>query len=94
MRNIVITESQLRLITEALGVPDYILDAADMLYDLVEEDIRSIDTIEDKYEFDGEIEFELGDKKKIKIDSYELTVNIEDIENEEGVLDIISMGMG
>ena len=94
MRNIVITESQLRLITEALGVPDYILDAADMLYDLVEQDIRSIDTIEDKYEFDGEIEFEMGDKKKIKIDSYELTVNIEDIENEEGVLDIISMGMG
>ena len=94
MRNIVITESQLRLITEALGVPDYILDAADMLYDLVEKDIRSIDTIEDKYEFDGEIEFEMGDKKKIKIDSYELTVNIEDIENEEGVLDIISMGMG
>ena len=94
MRNIVITESQLRLITEALGVPDYILDAADMLYDLVEQDIRSINTIEDKYEFDGEIEFEMGDKKKIKIDSYELTVNIEDIENEEGVLDIISMGMG
>ena len=30
MRNIVITESQLRIITEALGVPDNILDAADI----------------------------------------------------------------
>jgi hypothetical protein len=94
MRNIVITESQLRLITEALGVPDYILDAAEMLYDVVEQDIKSIDSIEDEYEFDGDIEFELGDKKKVKIDSYELKVSIEKIRGEEGVLDIISMGMG
>ena len=64
-----------------------------MLYDIVEQDIKSIDTIEDEYEFDGDIEFELGDKKKVKIDSYELTVNIEKIDGEEGVLDIVSMGM-
>ena len=94
MKNILITESQLRLITEALGVPDNILDAADMLYDIVEQDIKSINTIQDDYTFDGEINFELGDKKKIKIDSYELKVNIEEIEDEEGVLDIISMGTG
>ena len=94
MRNVIITESQLKLIAEALGVPDNILDAADMLYDVVEQDIRSIDTIEDEYKFDGKIEFEMGDKKKIKIDSYELTVNLEEIEGEEGVLDIVSMGMG
>lgn len=94
MKNILITESQLRLITEALGVPDNILDAADMLYDIVEQDIKSINTIQDDYTFDGEINCELGDKKKIKIDSYELKVNIEEIEDEEGVLDIISMGMG
>ena len=90
----VITESQLRIITEALGVPDNILDAADMLYDVVEQDIKTINTIQDEYTFDGEINFELGDKKKIKIDSYELKVNIEEVEDEEGVLDIISMGMG
>ena len=94
MRNIVITESQLRIITEALGVPDNILDAADMLYDVVEQDIKTINTIQDEYDFDGEINFELGDKKKIKIDSYTLTVKIEEIEDEKGgVLDIISMGM-
>ena len=93
MRNIVITENQLRIITEALGVPDNILDAADMLYDIVERDIKSIRDIQDEYNFDGEIEFELGDKKKIKIDSYTLTVKIEEIDDEEGVLDIISMGM-
>ena len=94
MKNILITENQLRLITEALGVPNNILEAADMLYDIVERDIKSIDSIEDEYEFDGEIEFELGDKHKVMIDSYELKVNIETIDGEEGVLDIISMGMG
>ena len=94
MGKIIITERQLRIITEALGVPDNILDAADMLYDIVERDIKSINTIQDEYTFDGEINFELGDKKKIKIDSYELKVNIEEVEDEEGVLDIISMGMG
>lgn len=90
---IILTEQQLQSLTEALGVPDNILDAADMLYDVVEKDIKSIDTIQDEYVFDGNIEFELGDKKKIKIDSYELTVNIEEIEGEEGVLDIVQMGM-
>jgi len=94
MKNIIITESQLRLITEALGVPENILDAADMLYDVVENDIRSIDDIQDGYNFKGKIDFELGDKKKIRIDSYELNVKIEEMEDEEGVLDIISMGMG
>jgi len=91
---IIISENQLKLLNEALGVPENILDAADMLYDIVEKDIKSIDSIEDEYEFDGDIEFELGDKKKVKIDSYELKVNIEEIEDQEGVLDIIQMGMG
>ena len=94
MRNIIITPNQLKLITEALGVPDNILDAAEMLYDVVEQDIKSINSVEDNYEFEGDLDFELGDKKKIKIDYYELKVDIETIDGEEGVLDIISMGMG
>lgn len=94
MKNIIITEDQLKFITEAVGVPDFILDAAEMLYDVVEKDIKTIDDVEDEYEFEGEIEFELGDKKKIKIDSYELKVEIEKVEGHgDGVLDIISMGM-
>jgi hypothetical protein len=91
---IIITENQLKFINEALGVPDNILDAAEMLYDIVERDIKSIDSVEEEYEFDGEIELELGDKHKVMIDSYELKVKIEEIEDQEGVLDIISMGMG
>jgi len=91
---IIITENQLKFINEALGVPDNILDAAEMLYDIVERDIKSIDSVEEEYEFDGEIQLELGDKHKVMIDSYELKVKIEEIEDQEGVLDIISMGMG
>ena len=91
---IIISESQLKYINEALGVPDYILDAAEMLYNVVERDIKSINKIENEYNFDGKIDFVLGNKKKIKMDSYELKVNIEEMEDEEGVLDIISMGMG
>jgi hypothetical protein len=90
---IIITENQLKFINEALGVPDNILDAAEMLYDIVERDIKSIDSIEEEYEFDGEIQLELGDKHKVMIESYELKVKIEEIEDQEGVLDIISMGM-
>ena len=47
---IIITENQLKFINEALGVPENILDAADMLYDIVERDIKSIDRIQDRYE--------------------------------------------
>lgn len=94
MKNILITESQLRLITEALGVPDNILDAAETLYEIVERDIKTINTIEDEYIFDGDIDLLLGDKKKIKINSYELKVNIETVDGHgDGVIDIISMGM-
>jgi len=94
MKKIIITKNQLKLITEALGVPDNILEAADMLYDVVERNIKSINTKQDEYTFDGNIRFELGDKKKVKIDSYKLTVNLEKIDGEEGVLDIVQMTMG
>lgn len=93
MKNILITENQLRLITEALGVPNSILEAAEILYDIVERDIKSIDSVEKEYEFEGELELELGGKHKVMIDSYTLKVKIEEIEDQEGVLDIISMGM-
>ena len=39
MKNIIITEHQLKYITEALGVPDNILDAAEELFDIVAQNI-------------------------------------------------------
>ena len=42
MKNIIITENHLRYITEALGVPDNILGAAEELFDIVAQNIKSI----------------------------------------------------
>jgi hypothetical protein len=65
MKNILITENQLRLITEALGVPDTILDAAEKVFDSVAQDIKSNRTKRDEYTFRGNVGIQLGDKKKI-----------------------------
>lgn len=91
---IIITESQLKFINEALGVPDSILTAAEEVFDIVVNDVKSIDEKEDTYEFSGDLDFELGDKKKIVIDGYELTVNVEELDGYDGNVLIMSMGMG
>jgi hypothetical protein len=94
MKNILITENQLKLISEALGVPDSILEAAEVVFDIVVNDVKSIDEKEDTYAFSGDLDFELGDKKKIVIDGYELTVNVEELDGYDGNVLIMSMGMG
>jgi hypothetical protein len=91
---IIITESQLKFINEALGVPDSILNAAEEVFDIVVNDVKSIDEKKDTYAFSGELDFELGDKKKIVIDGYELTVNVEELDGYNGDVLIMSMGMG
>ena len=93
MKNILITENQLRLITEALGVPDTILDAAEQVFDSVAQDIKSIRTKRDEYTFRGSVGIQLGDKKKIDIDDYELTVNIQQPDGYDEEPQIASMGM-
>jgi hypothetical protein len=90
---IIITESQLKFINEALGVPDSILTAAEEVFDIVVNDVKSIDEKEDTYAFSGDLDFELGDKKKIVIDGYELTVNVEELDGYDGNVLIMSMGM-
>jgi hypothetical protein len=90
---IIITENQLKFINEALGVPENILDAAEVLFDIVANNIKSINQKENEYKFSGELDFELGGKKKIVIDSYELRVEVEEIENYDDEVVIMSMGM-
>lgn len=91
---IIITERQHKLITEALGVPDSILDAAEELYDIFLEKIRTINTKEDEYTFQGKLNIELGGKKKIKIDSYRLDIEIKEFDEYPDIPKIASMGMG
>lgn len=91
---IVITESQLKSINEALGVPDAILDAAEVVFDMIAQDLKGIDTKEEKYEFQNDVDIILGDKKKIQIDKFELEVNVENLLKDGQKPQIISMGMG
>jgi len=94
MKKIIINENQLQYLTEALGVPDFILEGAELLYQKVVKDLKTIKDKREEYSFSGKINMEIGGKKKIKIDSYELGVQTEEIEGEDGVLDIVQMGMG
>jgi hypothetical protein len=93
MKNILITENQLRLITEALGVPDTILEVAEQVFNSVARNIKSIRTKKDEYTFRGNVGTQLGDKKKIDIDDYELTVNVIHPDDYDEEPQIISMGM-
>jgi len=94
MKNIIITENHLRYITEALGVPDNILGAAEELFDIVAQNIKSINYKSDEYNFDGNIDIELGYNKKIVIDHYEILVQVKEFDEYDGKPDIMSMGMG
>ena len=91
---IVITESQLKLITEALGVPYAILDAAEEVYDIISQDLKSIDSIEDEYNFKHDVNFVFGDKKKIEIEEIELEVKTENLLKDGTKPELMSMGMG
>ncbi len=81
------------MLNESLGVPDYILDAAEKLYGEVEKHIKSIDTTEEEYGFEGTLDVELGDKKKIKVDDYDLSVKTEKFGGYTDKPQIISMGV-
>ena len=90
---IIITESQCRIINEALGVPDNILNAAEELFNIVAQNIKSINYKSDDYNFEGNVDIELGYNKKIVIDHYELLVDVKNYDGYEGDVDIASMGM-
>lgn len=90
----VITNKQYNLISEALGVPDSILDAAEEFYNIFLEDIKSISSTEEEYNFSGDVDITLGGKKKIHIDEYTLRIDVNTFEEFEDSPKISSMGMG
>ena len=78
---IIVTKEQHKIIKEALGVPDSILDAAEELYDMFADNLNSITYKESSYEFRDDIDVVLGDKKKIMLDEYTLEVEIEEVDD-------------
>lgn len=90
----IITKKQYNLISEALGVPDNILDAAEEFYNIFLEDFRSITRTKEEYEFTGDVDITLGGKKKIHIDEYTLRIEVNTFDEFEDTPKISSMGMG
>lgn len=90
----IISEQQYVRLSEALGVPDSILDAAEEFYDIFSEKLKSITEKEGKYVFRGPVDITIGDKTKVNIDEYTLIIEVEEYDGYEGLPQIISFGMG
>jgi hypothetical protein len=90
----VVTEQQYNLISEALGIPENIYEAAVEFYDIFLEDIKSITEKESEYEFDGDVDITIGSGKVVKIKSYRLVIDIAEIDGYDELPQVASMGMG
>jgi hypothetical protein len=91
---IILSEVQLKkIITEALGVPDSVLDAAEVFYEIFLNKLKTINTKEKEYEFQGYVNISLGGKDKIKIRDFELRVEIDKVDDFDRPPVIHSMGM-
>jgi hypothetical protein len=91
---IIITESQLKLIKEAAGVPENILNEARVLYNIVKDKLKEIDsTDKEEYLFeDIEIDLTVSD---VNFTHLNLIVKVDELEDYEGVEPVIAaMGVG
>jgi hypothetical protein len=91
---IIVTKEQHGIIKEALGVPDSILKAAEELYDVFANNLKSITDKENMYYFDDNIDIVLGDKKKINIDEYTLEVEVGEVNDEQFKEKVVIASMG
>ena len=88
---IILTETQYKVLNEALGVPEGILDAASDLYEIVGYFIKGIYEKKEEYIFNRSVDLNIAD---YHIDSLDLHVNVHHIDEYEGKPEIASMGMG
>lgn len=88
---IIITENQLRLINEAVGVPDGILKAGEELYNIVSNVLKSINKIKKEYKF------KISDKKlqisDMILKKINIIVNVEEIEDYDEKPQISTIGV-
>ena len=88
---IILTETQYKVLNEALGVPEGILDAASDLYEIVGNFIKGIYDKREEYVFNRSVDLNISD---YHVNSLDLHVNVEHIPEYEGKPEIASMGMG
>ena len=90
----ILLERQYKLLTEVLGVPENIFEAAVDFYNIFKKHLSSINDKQETYFFKGDVDIVLGDRKKIVIDSYTLKVEVSEIDSYDGPAQLVSMGMG
>jgi len=88
---IILTENQYKILNEALGVPEGILDAASDLYEIVMYFIKGIYDKREEYVFNRSVDLTIAD---YHINSLDLHVMVEHIPEYEGKPEIAGMGMG
>jgi hypothetical protein len=94
-KNLIINENQLgkivdKLLLERLGVPEFILDSAEKLYDIVLNKIRTIKDTSGNYNFHLNVDLPIGD---FDVRRLELTISAENIEGYDGGVVIAGMGV-
>lgn len=94
-KNLIINENQLgtivdNLLLERLGVPDFILDSAEKLYDIVLNKLRTIKDTSENYDFNLNVDLPIGD---FDIRRLELTISTEEFDWYDGGVDIAGMGV-
>ena len=76
---IIITESQFKVLKEAVGVPEGILQAGEELYNIVSDELKQINSTEDSYDIEiDDVELKISD---ITFDKINLTINVEEVED-------------
>jgi hypothetical protein len=94
-KNLIINENQLgkivdNLLLERLGVPDFILDSAEVLYDIVLNKLRTIKDTSENYNFNLNVDLPIGD---FDIRRLELTISTEEFDGYDGGVDIAGMAV-
>jgi len=96
MTKIIISETQFnqltkKLMIEAVGVPEYILDSGEKLFDLVANFLKSIDEKDDNYKMASKTELLIGDRV---FDTVMIIVQVNELEGYDGEVVIASAGLG
>ena len=94
-KNLIINENQLgtivdKLLLERLGVPDFILDSAEKLYDIVLNKIKTIKDTSGNYGFNLNVDLPIGD---FDIRRLVLTISAEEFDGYDGGVDIAGMAV-
>jgi hypothetical protein len=95
MAKIILTEKQFKsvakkVISERLGVPDSILESAEVLYGIVTDYLKGLRTKEEGYTLMKDVDLQISD---LKVNELVIEIRIEEIDGYNGKAELASMGM-